>query len=183
MLTFVLMFALVIVVTGGSASLFIQRFLLPTKSTTTVATTTTGNKNENGMMRKLLSTATSSSSSGVPSPTDPTYSEWCLSLEGTSIYTLGSKLNCPDNSEAFSMGLMVAVFFTVCIEVGIHTLEHHITNYVTLEILNKVYRELMVCCLIVYDYKNVDTIMCVFLFVCGIHDVMIITFCLVRVNE
>jgi hypothetical protein len=101
-------------------------------------------------------TSEGGSSSGgdgkIPKPTDPTYNAWCHDLSGITIYTLGSKLNCADNSQAFSMGLMIAVFFTVCIEIAVHILEHNVKNYVTMEIINKVYRELMVSSIIVLDY-------------------------------
>ncbi len=157
-LTFILIFTLLVVATGGSATLLWKKLFLSlvqnklsttTVTPTTTATTATITTNGNVLMKNqtLLSGgggSSSSSSSSIPSPSDPNYIHWCLEMEGTSIYTLGSKLNCPDNAEAFSMGLMVAVFFTVCIEVVMHSLEHHITNYVTVEILNKVYQELMV---------------------------------------
>ncbi len=156
-LTFILIFTLLVVATGGSATLLFLSLVQNKLSTTTVTPTTTTTTasiattttNGNVLMKNqtLLSGgggSGGSSSSSIPSPSDPNYIHWCLEMEGTSIYTLGSKLNCPDNAEAFSMGLMVAVFFTVCIEVVMHSLEHHITNYVTVEILNKVYQELMV---------------------------------------
>jgi hypothetical protein len=80
----------------------------------------------------------------IPTPDSAKYILWCSNMSNNSIYDMGSKLNCDDNYQVFCIGLMAAVFFTLCIEIAVHSLEHHITNFVTLEILNKMYRELMV---------------------------------------
>jgi hypothetical protein len=72
------------------------------------------------------------------------YVKWCSNFEQTSIYDLGLKLLCDDNYQMFCIGLMAVVFFTLCIEITVHSLEHHISNYVTLEIVHRMYKELMV---------------------------------------
>jgi hypothetical protein len=51
------------------------------------------------------------------------YTKWCLDTSHNNIYNLGSKLNCKDNSEAFSMSFLVAIMVTIFIEYVTHKLE------------------------------------------------------------
>ncbi|KAL0488786.1 MLO10 [Acrasis kona] len=87
--------------------------------------------------------------SHVLPPSDPNYTKWCLNIHDDSIYTIGSKLNCRDNSEAFSMSFLLAIMVTVLIEYITHQLEKRLgENKMYLTILNKIYKELMMMGLI-----------------------------------
>jgi len=80
----------------------------------------------------------------APDPGSSLYKKWCENVKNLTPFTLGSHLNCPDNSESFSIGLMIAVFITVLIELFTRKLEHRVENIVTKQIINKVYKELMI---------------------------------------
>jgi hypothetical protein len=94
----------------------------------------------------------------IPTPGSAKYIMWCSNMSNNSIYDMGSKLNCDDNYQVFCIGLMAAVFFTLCIEIAVHSLEHHITNFVTLEILNKMYRELMTMGFISFSINMLESL-------------------------
>jgi cell division septal protein FtsQ len=59
----------------------------------------------------------------VVDPSSPNYTHWCLDMSHNNIYNLGSKLNCKDNSEAFSMSFLLAIMVTIFIEYVTHRIE------------------------------------------------------------
>lgn len=70
--------------------------------------------------------------------------EYCYNMTHVTIYNLGQRLNCKDNSESFSIGMVVALMFTVAAEILAHHLEHKFKdNIIHLTMLNKIYKELM----------------------------------------
>lgn len=71
---------------------------------------------------------------------DTEYAAWCHDVSDVNIYTIGSKLNCKDNSEAFSMSFVVAIIFTIAIEIAAHFLESRIKTRLHLVLLNKIYK-------------------------------------------
>jgi hypothetical protein len=80
----------------------------------------------------------------VIKPGSPNYTHWCLDVSHNNIYNIGSKLNCKDNSEAFSMSFLLAIMFTILVEYVTHQIEKRVEgNKIYLTILNKVYKELM----------------------------------------
>jgi hypothetical protein len=75
--------------------------------------------------------------------------EYCFNMTGVNIYNLGGRLNCRDNSESFSMSMVLALIFTLTIELCVHHLEQKYRNSVIhLTMLNKIYKELMLMGLI-----------------------------------
>src|SRR5206468_2727882 len=59
----------------------------------------------------------------VVDPSSPNYTQWCLDVSHNNLYNLGSKLNCKDNSEAFSMSFLLAIMVTIFIEYITHRIE------------------------------------------------------------
>ncbi|KAL0481629.1 hypothetical protein AKO1_012453 [Acrasis kona] len=87
-------------------------------------------------------------SSDMPSDKESDlYALWCRNVLKKSPFTVGSRIL----SQTFNVGLMLAIFITVTVEIFTHKLEHAITNYVTNEIIFKVYKELMLMGLISFS--------------------------------
>mmetsp|Transcript_13940 Transcript_13940/g.21097 ORF Transcript_13940/g.21097 Transcript_13940/m.21097 type:complete len:603 (+) Transcript_13940:47-1855(+) len=84
--------------------------------------------------------------------------EWCASITNNTVYTIGLKLHCSGNAEIALIAILVAVFMTIFIEIVTHYLQNRIHSELTRELIEKVYRELMMIGLISFGVLTLESI-------------------------
>lgn len=93
-----------------------------------------------------------------PPRNDTEYKLWCKNFQELSIYNIGLKLSCTENKISFSLALMFAVFLSLLIETAIDRINNSLKNHVSVELFQKVLKEIAMLGIISYGVKLLESI-------------------------